>query len=129
MKPQTHLLLFLVSFLLIGIAKPAWCVPLANQQQRTGFITTEQPTNGLIPAAVLSPEEQKENFDFLCKAIDEGYADFELKSIYWKEIHARYERQLDKPDVEVAPTIRDLLDGNDPALDKAVTMLREKCKP
>ena len=41
------------------------------------------------------PREQRENFDFLCQAIDETYADFELKSIDWGEVRRRYQERLD----------------------------------
>jgi hypothetical protein len=55
-----------------------------------GYITTGEPPTDLVPAGILSPRQQRENFDFLCKAIDETYADFEIKGIDWGEVHRRY---------------------------------------
>jgi C-terminal processing protease CtpA/Prc len=60
-----------------------------------GYITTGEPPADLVPAETLSPKQQRENFDFLCKAIDETYADFEIKGINWSDIQRRYEKRLD----------------------------------
>jgi carboxyl-terminal processing protease len=60
-----------------------------------GYVTTDSAPVGLTPARVLSAKEQRENFDFLCQAIDETYADFELKSIDWGEVCRRYQERLD----------------------------------
>jgi serine/threonine protein kinase/C-terminal processing protease CtpA/Prc len=60
-----------------------------------GYVTTDSAPVGLTPARVLSAQEQRENFDFLCKAIDETYASFELKSIDWGEVCRRYQERLD----------------------------------
>ncbi len=60
-----------------------------------GYVTTGPAPTGLEPAKMLSAKEQRENFDFLCQAIDETYADFELKSIDWGEVCRRYQERLD----------------------------------
>jgi len=60
-----------------------------------GYVTTESAPTGLTPARILSAKEQRENFDFLCKAIDETYADFELKAIDWEGVCRRYQERLD----------------------------------
>ena len=60
-----------------------------------GYVTDGPAPTGLEPAKMLSAKEQRENFDFLCQAIDETYADFELKSIDWGEVCRRYQERLD----------------------------------
>ena len=60
-----------------------------------GYVTPGPAPTGLEPAKMLSAKEQRENFDFLCQAIDETYADFELKSIDWGEVCRRYQKRLD----------------------------------
>ena len=59
-----------------------------------GYVTTSEPPAGLVPAKTLSPKERRENLDFLCEAIDKTYACFELKSIKWPEVCARYRKRL-----------------------------------
>ena len=65
------------------------------RHQLKGYVTTGPAPTGLEPAKMLSAKEQRENFDFLCQAIDETYADFELKSIDWGEVCRRYQERLD----------------------------------
>ena len=60
-----------------------------------GYVTNGSAPVGLTPARVLSAQEQRENFDFLCKAIDETYASFELKAIDWQGVRRRYQERLD----------------------------------
>jgi C-terminal processing protease CtpA/Prc len=60
-----------------------------------GYVTTGPTPTGLEPAQMLSAKEQRENFDFLCQAIDETYASFELKSIDWGQVRRRYQERLD----------------------------------
>ena len=60
-----------------------------------GYVTHGPAPTGLEPAQMLSAKEQRENFDFLCQAIDETYADFELKSIDWGEVCRRYQKRLE----------------------------------
>ncbi len=64
------------------------------QQPGKGYVTTGQPPTDLIPGQELSAAEQRENFDFLCRAIDETYAGFELKSINWGQIRLKYAERL-----------------------------------
>jgi len=60
-----------------------------------GYVTNGLAPTDLTPAQILSAKEQRENFDFLCQAIDENYADFELKSIDWGAVCRRYQNRLD----------------------------------
>jgi C-terminal processing protease CtpA/Prc len=59
-----------------------------------GYITTEQPPQGMVPLKTLTPQEQQANFNFLWKAIDETYAHFQLKSIDWNLVRQKYQEQL-----------------------------------
>jgi C-terminal processing protease CtpA/Prc len=59
-----------------------------------GYVTNGPPPTGLTPARILSAKEQRENLDFLCRAIDETYADFELKAIDWEGVCRRYQERL-----------------------------------
>jgi carboxyl-terminal processing protease len=60
-----------------------------------GYVTNGPPPMGLTPVKILSVEEQRENLDFLCRAIDENYADFELKAIDWPAVCRQYRERLD----------------------------------
>lgn len=60
-----------------------------------GYVTTGQPPAGLMPTKILSSIEQRDSFNFLCEAIDQTYAGFELKSINWDEVRQRYLKRLD----------------------------------
>lgn len=60
-----------------------------------GYVTTGPAPTGLVPAQMLSAQEQRENFDFLCQAIDETYANFELKSIDWGAVCRCHRERLD----------------------------------
>ncbi|MGP8199131.1 MAG: protein kinase domain-containing protein [Limisphaerales bacterium] len=60
-----------------------------------GYVTNGPAPTGFVPAQMLSAKEQRENFDFLCQAIDETYASFELKTIDWGQVRRRYEERLD----------------------------------
>jgi len=60
-----------------------------------GYVTTGDPPRGLVRATTLTAKERRDNFDFLCDAVDKTYACFELKSIDWPAVRERYEKQLD----------------------------------
>jgi len=55
--------------------------PVKTLDLGKAYVTIEQPPAGLVPARKLSLAERQENFDLLWEAIDQTYADFELKAI------------------------------------------------
>jgi carboxyl-terminal processing protease len=80
-----------------GTASPsASKPPVKTLDLGKAYVTTEQPPAGLVPAKELSPAERQENFDLLWEAIDQTYADFELKAINWPEVKQRYQARLDQ---------------------------------
>lgn len=77
---------------------PSSAQPAPSVQARPagkGYITIGSFPEGLTPATTLSAQQQREDFDFLCKAIDETYAAFELKAINWPAVCRRYQQRLD----------------------------------
>lgn len=60
-----------------------------------GYVTTGDPPRGVVRATTLTAKERRDNFDFLCDAVDKTYACFELKSIDWPAVRQRYEKQLE----------------------------------
>jgi carboxyl-terminal processing protease len=60
-------------------------------------VTTGDPPRDLKPADTLTREEQVENLNVLCEAIEKYYAQFELKSIDWNLVSAIYRHRLDEP--------------------------------
>ena len=87
--------------------KPQPGVPRPPVQIGKGYVTTGDPPRGLVRATTLTAKERRDNFDFLCDAIDKTYACFELKSIDWPAVRQRYETQLGK--VETAEEFYRLL--------------------
>ena len=76
-------------------AAPKPALSAQDQPKSEGYVTTQEPPAGLAPAKTLSPQQWRQNFDFLCKAIDETCATFEIKSINWDELHHCYQQRLD----------------------------------
>ncbi len=70
--------------------------PVKTFERGQGYVTTEEPPTGLVPAKTLSPEERQENFEFLGEAIDKTYAGFDLKAINWPEVCRGYRARLDQ---------------------------------
>jgi carboxyl-terminal processing protease len=70
--------------------------PVKTLDLGKAYVTTEQPPAGLALARELSLAERQENFDLLWEAIDQTYADFELKAINWPEVRRRYQARLDQ---------------------------------
>jgi carboxyl-terminal processing protease len=66
-----------------------------SQPPAKGYVTTGPAPGGLMPSLTLSAKAQRENFEFLCQAIDETYADFELKAINWDKVRRHYRARLD----------------------------------
>jgi len=77
-----------------GTSAPARPGAPKSRPPAKGYVATDQPPADLVPASTLSAPDQRKNFDFLCQAIDETYADFELKGIDWEEVQPRYRAQL-----------------------------------
>jgi carboxyl-terminal processing protease len=70
--------------------------PVKTLDLGKAYVTTEQPPADLALARELSLAERQENFDLLWEAIDQTYADFELKAINWPEVRRRYQGRLDQ---------------------------------
>lgn len=87
--------------------KPQPGVSAAPVEIGKGYVTTGDPPRGLVRATTLTAKKCRDNFDFLCDAVDKTYACFELKSIDWPAVRQRYEKQLDQ--VETAEEFYRLL--------------------
>ena len=98
MFPATRFFLLsagrLFLFLAIGYDGFAEASPSDQQPIARGYVTNRLPAALPVPVDMLGPGEQRTNFQFLCEAIGENYAQFKMKSIDWKGVMLRYERRL-----------------------------------